>query len=365
MISELENVLKATVVISPEFESNARKVVVKEANIKPNDKGIVPLGKDGAFEKNEEEVLDFIGPSTAGPLQEPKPSDTIEEAPVLTEDPSSLEDVVTPIKEGIDALQNKIESLKEEPAEEKKEDELVSPLGVTMPEIETPIANEPNLNDTSLFSIPGETPEPASAPEPEPEPKEEKVEIELPEMPSLDADIKEEPSLEEMLSPSSDGPKETNIPEMSKGELPEIDSPKSEGTNSDLDAALEDRLLSFENNIKSNLENQIDTLLGDLRKMVGDKSYTPSEPKLETMSNTPVMESTPEPSPMPIQQEMSPMMQPQSQIPMMTPMMGPMMQPQQQMPVQNPMMSSNMYNNPEPQSIDNGPIQGGGMFIQF
>ena len=164
MISEVENVLKATIVISPEYEAHARKVVVKEANIKPNENGVVPLGKDGAFEHDEEEVLDFIGPSKAGPLQEPKPSDTIEEAPVLTEDPSRLEEVVNPIKEELEKIQNK-DVVKEEIKDEAK-NEIVSPLGVTMPEIETPIANEPNLDDSSLFSIPGETPEPETVKEP-------------------------------------------------------------------------------------------------------------------------------------------------------------------------------------------------------
>ena len=374
MISEVENVLKATIVISPEYEAHARKVVVKEANIKPNENGVVPLGKDGAFEHDEEEVLDFIGPSKAGPLQEPKPSDTIEEAPVLTEDPSRLEEVVNPIKEELEKIQNK-DVVKEEIKDEAK-NEIVSPLGVTMPEIETPIANEPNLDDSSLFSIPGETPEPETVKEPE---ASSEPNVDLPEMPALEPS-QPEPSLEEMLSPKEEK-SSSDIPTMSKSVLPAIDSPKSSSDNGDFDIALEDRLIQFETQIKSNLESQIDSLLDDLRRMTEGKTITPlpsSEPQLETMSSA-MLE--PEVPPMQMQQ---PMMQPQMDngmnsmnnmntmnnmnpgmnSGMMSPMMGPMMQPQS-MPAQNPMMGSNMYNNPEPQSIDNGPIQGGGMFIQF
>ena len=372
MISELENVLKATIQYTPEYESDIRKVVVKQSNLMPNENGVIPLGKQNSFEKEEEEILDFMGPSTAGPIPAPVPTDVITDAPVLTEDPSKLEEVVKPLQDEFEKLKNK------NLIQEELENTIVSPLGVQMPEIEEPLETEPTMVNESLFADHEPAQEEVSSqqmptvelPEMPAMPQMPQVALptppvmdpsltsapqlpEMPQMPVMPASV-QGPSLEDMLSPQVT---ENNA----KSELPTMDA-----NNDGLGVSIDDRLIKFENEIKAHLESQIDLLSADIKKMVS-KGETLST---SIMNNQPVnnVELPTMSSPLPEMPMTNNMMTNQ---PTTQGMMGGMQMVnnpgQNQTPFNefNQMNQTPMFNNPEPEKVDDGPIKGGGMFIQF
>lgn len=430
MISEKNNILSGTLVYSPEFEQNAKKVVIKTANIMADSNGIVPLSKENAFEQAEvvEEVLDFDGPSSVGPIPAPVHSDIITDAPVLTENPSELESARPPLEsldivnKGRDVFNNAINRV--EGLSSKPEEKLISPLGVEMPEIETPLETEPNGINDALFAG---APQPVS---PQGLPAMDVVNqgvqlpespqiSELPQVPNLQeipevSEVPEEsqsssPSLEEMLSPSGNITSNINV------------APKLSGTEIDkLEDSIADRAAQFENDFKISFEDQIDAFRADVNDLI--RTYIAKSDNLDngSMSESrapelPQLPVTPEPtqvSSMQQPQQMIPSVQPQMMSPMQSQMMSPMqtpMQPQmvsqQQVPQfvnnqmggnipnfpgapmgnstppqfmgdpsQNPSPFSAQvqpgnfipqYENPEPEKVDEGPIKGGGMFIQF
>lgn len=405
MISELENVLKGTVQYTPEYEANIRKVVVKQANITPGENGVAPLSKQNGFEvEKEEEILDFVGPSSAGPIPAPVPSDVITEAPVLTEDPSKLEEVVKPLQDELKKLQNS-NLIQEEIA-----NTIVSPLGVQMPEIEAPLETEPTGVNESLFadhapdpsetakeepatemptmspeialpnppeSVPSSMLPPESVQTPEPALPSMPAMPELPPMPVMPGvrPATAGPSLEEMLSPQMAKPIEPQMPTMSASKFDELPAMNS----NDLGAAIDDRLIKFENDIKAHLEDQIDALSVDIKNIMSNgKNFTTNTPsnsspsmssnELPTMSGLPEMQIN-----MSMPQMSSQMPQMSSQMPQMSPQMSNMGPQIMSAPSQGPtpfnisgqMNSMPTFNNPEPEKIDDGPIKGGGMFIQF
>ena len=384
MISEKENILKGTVVYSPEFEADARKVVVKTSNIVPNESGIVPLGKENSFEV-EEEVMDFAGPSTAGPLKEPEHSDIIEEAPVLTEDPSKLQEVIKPIQEEIEKRQEG-DLIKDE-----IENGIVSPLGVKMPEIETPLDNAPSGVNDALFAD--------STKEEKKEEKAEEAEEDLPlaidpdEPESKPEEKKEEEVLAEEPAPT---PEPEPIPEE------QVEEPAFGTNTAELEVIIDDKLIQFENKVKAHLENQIDALSADLKSLIsmGKKTdkieegnglgapISAQEERIEIVPpadvlNTGLPQPIPTPEPAPAQVTSDPTLNavsepaaPEEGIPGLGPTPFNIEAQAQDFMNQPDSMVAEPADptlpqtpvEPAPQEaapIDDGPIKGGGMFINF
>lgn len=169
MISELEKIQSGLVETTVEFDTQRKVIGVATTNLLPNENGIVPLSKQGAFQiveqavetvdfteavndvqnSNNEELIEQLDlpvlgetqePST---LQEPVHSDVLTESPVSVENPGDLSGFKIP--EPV---------VEEEPA-------VMEPIGpvvadIQMPQMpETIVANEPEVTNQDIFeSIP-------------------------------------------------------------------------------------------------------------------------------------------------------------------------------------------------------------------
>lgn len=164
MISELDKVQRGLVEATVEFDTQKKVIGVATTNLLPNEKGIVPLSKQGAFQQEEVETVDFMGAvenaqqqnqeevleqldlpvltdSSAQPvgLQEPVHNDVITSSPVSVESPEDLSGFKIP-----------------QPIEEEAPSvmEPVGPVAVDiqMPQMpETIVANEPEEFNANIF----------------------------------------------------------------------------------------------------------------------------------------------------------------------------------------------------------------------
>lgn len=164
MISELDKVQRGLVEATVEFDTQKKVIGVATTNLLPNEKGIVPLSKQGAFQQEQVETIDFMGAvenaqqqkqeevleqldlpvltdSSAQPvgLQEPVHNDVITSSPVSVESPEDLSGFKIP-----------------QPIEEEAPSvmEPVGPVAVDiqMPQMpETIVANEPEEFNANIF----------------------------------------------------------------------------------------------------------------------------------------------------------------------------------------------------------------------
>ena len=180
MVSEIDNIIKGLVVSTSDFDNNKKIIGVNNDNITPDENGICPLGKQGAFIKEEKPVemfeeisaIDSIASAANGNVEEtldfqPKPIET-PAAPVAPEPTPAVEtpkfilpaavesDVTTDVPVEVaptDTLQTMIV---ETPApvevvsaqEESTEKEIELQMPVMDEEV---VANEPTGVDNSLF----------------------------------------------------------------------------------------------------------------------------------------------------------------------------------------------------------------------
>ena len=211
MISEVENIKKGLVVSTSDFDNNKKIIGVNNDNITPDENGICPLGKQGAFIKEEpietfeevsaldtlssvsnnvEETLDFA-PKPAAPAPTPVdgapvPMSSFTPTQVPTEDPTKMEGTPKFILPAATVSDTTMESPVEvaptdtlntlivetpAPIEEasKPEEETEAVVELQMPVMdEEVLASEPTGVDNSLF----ETGEPSQSTldEPKPEP---------------------------------------------------------------------------------------------------------------------------------------------------------------------------------------------------
>ncbi len=182
MYSEIENLLKGRVETTTEYDNSKKIIGVNDANITPDDKGICPLGKQGAFTVEEtkapagevnaldslngasseavEETLSFGAPAPTPAAPTPEPAAPADAAPKFVL-PAALESDVTDTLPVEVAPTDNLETLMPEapaPVEilaEEKETE--AQVDIQMPVLEEkPVANEPTAANDNLFVTPGE-----------------------------------------------------------------------------------------------------------------------------------------------------------------------------------------------------------------
>lgn len=162
MISEVEKIKQGLVEKTVEFDTQRKVIGVSTTNLLPNENGIVPLSKQGAFEPVEtidfsdavnqnapqEEIIEQLdlpvldSTPQAGTLPEPVHNDVLTGSPVSVENPQDLSGFKIP-----------------EPVieEEPSVMEPVAPaaIDIQMPEMpETVVANEPETMDANIFETP-------------------------------------------------------------------------------------------------------------------------------------------------------------------------------------------------------------------
>ena len=163
MISEVDKIKQGLVEKTVEFDTQRKVIGVSTTNLLPNESGIVPLSKQGAFEPVEtidfseavnqnvpqEETIEQLdlpildsAPSQPGTLPEPVHNDVLTGSPVSVENPQDLSGFKIP-----------------EPVMEE-EPSVMEPVGpvaidIQMPEMpETIVANEPETMDANIFETP-------------------------------------------------------------------------------------------------------------------------------------------------------------------------------------------------------------------
>lgn len=163
MISEVENVKKGLVVSTVGFDTDKKVIGVATTNLIPGPTGIAPLEKQGAFQVQETETVDFsqaisnaqaqpvelagqielpVLGSTNNTLKVPETSDVISENPIQVENPANLTGFDIP----------NLEAIQEEP--QTQQAEVVEPvaLEIQMPEMPSVVvADEPSTLNESLF----------------------------------------------------------------------------------------------------------------------------------------------------------------------------------------------------------------------
>ena len=162
MISEVEKIKQGLVEKTVEFDTQRKVIGVSTTNLLPNENGIVPLSKQGAFEPVEtidfsdavnqnapqEETIEQLdlpvldSTPQAGVLPEPVHNDVLTGSPVSVENPQDLSGFKIP-----------------EPVMEEEPSvmEPVAPVAIDiqMPEMpETVVANEPETMDANIFETP-------------------------------------------------------------------------------------------------------------------------------------------------------------------------------------------------------------------
>lgn len=322
MISEVDKIQKGLVEATVEFNTQRKVIGVATTNLLPNENGIVPLSKQGAFQVVEQTVetldltnamdevqtpaveetmeqvdlpvLDETQEQTGPTLQEPVHNDVITNSPVNVENPQDLSGFTIP--EPV---------VEEEPA-------IMEPVGpkiedIQMPQMpETIVANEPETLDENMFeslstpvemqtvqtevptltqseeilsSIPTaqETTEqpPMFEPAAEDNSVQENVNIEIPTMPeNSELTATEEPEVEELnpvQEPIKEDIQETpNIPEI-------LDIDKIIETNRQTLLAYADELIKAATQIKEFVNKSFDEINVSINDIKNSKDKTPSE----------------------------------------------------------------------------------------
>ena len=164
MISEVENITKGLVVSTVEFDTSKKVIGVSTKNLTPDPTGIAPLGKQGAFQVEATETIDFTQAINSAQAQVPEPvaesielpvlgsnventglkapvtSDVISENPVQVENPANLTGFDIP---NIETPQEEVQQ--EVPAEPVA-------IDIQMPEMPSVVvADEPSGLNESLF----------------------------------------------------------------------------------------------------------------------------------------------------------------------------------------------------------------------
>ena len=164
MISEVENITKGLVVSTVEFDTSKKVIGVSTKNLTPDPTGIAPLGKQGAFQVEATETIDFTQAINSAQAQVPEPvaesielpvlgsnventglkapvtSDVISENPVQVENPANLTGFDIP----------NIETPQEETQQEVPAEPVA--IDIQMPEMPSVVvADEPSGLNESLF----------------------------------------------------------------------------------------------------------------------------------------------------------------------------------------------------------------------
>lgn len=164
MISELDKVQRGLVETTVEFDTQKKVIGVATTNLLPNEKGIVPLSKQGAFQQEQVETIDFMG--AAENAQQQKQEEVLEQLdlPVLTDSsaqPVGLQepvhiDVITSSPVSVESPEDLSGFKIPQPIEEEAPSvmEPVGPVAVDiqMPQMpETIVANEPEEFNANIF----------------------------------------------------------------------------------------------------------------------------------------------------------------------------------------------------------------------
>ena len=301
MVSEIENIKKGLVVSTSDYDNNKKIIGVNNGNITPDENGICPLGKQGAFIKEEapietfeevsaldsiennnavEETLDFSAPTPA-PVGEPEKA---AEAPkfVLPEATVSDTTMENPVEVAPNDALNTLIVEAPKPIEEAAKEEPVTEAEVElqMPVMdEEVLASEPTGIDNSLFEnmAPGATPFEEPKPEAVDKPVEQAPEPEVP-TPAPVGETKpvEEETKLDIVNPTE---KASETPAPAVGA--DVDAAK---INELVGKMLDELALKVSKHIKEDIEeykNNLNNLL--LNKEVEQKEEAP---KPETVMNS-------------------------------------------------------------------------------
>ena len=164
MISELEKVQRGLVEATVEFDTQKKVIGVATTNLLPNEKGIVPLSKQGAFQQEQVETVDFMG--AIENTQQPKQEEVLEQLdlPVLTDttvQPIGLQepvhnDVITGSPVSVESPEDLSGFKIPQPIEEEAPS-VMEPIGpiavdIQMPQMpQTIVANEPEEFNANIF----------------------------------------------------------------------------------------------------------------------------------------------------------------------------------------------------------------------
>ncbi len=313
MVSEVENLLKGTLVATEEFENSKKTIGIADSNITPDANGICPLGKQGVFTPAQTETLETFDAGTAPGLDgipEAKVSDVITDNPIEVASPEALGSVDLPTI----------------PDVEEPEIEMPS-LDIQMPVLDGEVlAAEPNGVDDNLFvtdspmplenvDAPAEAPaeekpaeEPALAAEEE-KPAEETVpelpaepEIEMPtlDMPEMGMPVEELPAIEEPA------PTEEVV-----GETPAVEEKASNVNNEvilkkidEFEKSINEQFAAFKKDIEGLLSNAKEEAKEAAAPAVEETFDAPAKEEKTEVLDMPVMEEMNSAPEMPIMEEL-------------------------------------------------------------
>lgn len=173
MTSEINNLLRGNVVSTVEFDTNKKIIGVSTANLTPNESGITPLGKQGAFEVKKEEAIETFDIAVNDALNKPV-EDTIEniDLPKIGEPKESVGKFIPEPQESDIVLENpvSVDSMSslsslsmpklDEPSEEIKEEVQINEpaFDIQMPEMPGEVVAEApsGLNDNLFVDTPSD-----------------------------------------------------------------------------------------------------------------------------------------------------------------------------------------------------------------
>lgn len=172
MTSEINSLLKGSLVSTVEFDTNKKIIGVSTANLTPNESGIAPLGKQGAFKVEKEEAIETfdiaVNDALAAPVEEtienvdlPKMDEPAQGGKFIPEPQESDIVLENPVDvSGIDTLSSLTAPVSEE---QSTTTEIVEPvvepeLDIQLPEMpEQVVAEAPSgLNDNLFVDTPSE-----------------------------------------------------------------------------------------------------------------------------------------------------------------------------------------------------------------
>lgn len=149
MINEKETILKGLVVSTADYDTGKKIIGISSANLTPNESGIVPLSKEGAFSEEKVETLpntEVIESLSFLPSDSEENTEVKENNPLSDINPQALNEMNVDILKGLDIS-----------GEENKE-ETIDEQGPTvnenmeMPVMEEVIAQEPEQINDDLFA---------------------------------------------------------------------------------------------------------------------------------------------------------------------------------------------------------------------
>jgi hypothetical protein len=325
MVSEIDNIVKGLVVSTSDFDNNKKIIGVNNDNITPDENGICPLGKQGAFIKEEkpveqfeeisaldsipsasapvEETLDFSTPAPApvadvAPV-EPLPIGIPDAAPVPTEQPAAPKFILpeatvsdttmeAPVEVAPNDSLNTLIMETPKPIEEvsKPEEVTEAEVELQMPVMDEEIlASEPTGIDNSLFENAGPSVSTfdSAAPAPAPEAVPAEAPIETPALENTAAPV-EAPAPAPVANPTVESAQSTNAPASVDG----VDAAK---VNELVGKMLDELSLKLSKHIKEDIEeykNNLNNLLLNKEPNVANE-----EPKVEAaVENAPELESS-------------------------------------------------------------------------